>query len=381
MKCQKIKIFIGLLLLFGAPSFTSLNAQEYPLENSDNVEQVRTTAAKNFKEGDWEKARKTALDALQLAQGKWGPVHPALVPFLDDLGAVDRQLGLYADALKQYQWALALQEKALDPNDPALAASLDNLACLYDDLGRYAEAELSEQKAIQIDALVAAPENLNKAIRLEHWGRIELHLGKNQDSENAMTQALGITEKKLGDSTSRIIPFWEGLAWACAKNGHFSKGEEWLQKALNLQIRNTVGTSVETADSLKTLGDYCWSSGDKGKAKTYYDQALKNYLRLVPFGTSLEGLGHEEKAAQCQYRLGQYQKAGDMLLKVCGELPKKIGDSNPKLALSLAELAAVQKALGQKDESGKMLLQALTVLQDALGKNHPLCLSLGKSLE
>ncbi len=371
-------VLIGIIFI---PMLGVLFAQENPLENSDNLDQVRTTAAKKFKEGNWEEARKTTLEALQLAQGKWGPVHPALVPFLDDLGAVDRQLGLYADALKQYQWALALQEKALDPNDPVLAGSLDNLACLYDDLGRYAEAESAEQRAIQIETLVAAPDSLNKALRLEHWGRIELHLGKNQESEKTMTQALAIAEKKLGESDSRVVPFLEGLAWACAKNGHFSMGEEQLQKALKIQIRNTAGTSVETADSLKILADYYWSSGDKGKAKTYYDQALKNYLRLTPFGTSVDGLGHEEKAAQCQYRLGQYQQAGDLLQKVCEALPKIVGDSNPKLALGLAELAAVQKALGRKEETDKNHQQALTILQDALGKNHPLCLSLEKNYE
>jgi tetratricopeptide (TPR) repeat protein len=371
-------IFVSLFFL---TDLGILFAQEYPLENSDNLDQVRTSAASKFRDGKWEEARKTTLEALQLAQGKWGPIHPALVPFLDDLGAVDRQLGLYADALKQYQWALALQEKALAPDDPALVVSLDNLACLYDDLGRYSEAEVQEQRILQIDDSTGAPENLIKAQRLDHWGRIELHLGKLKESEDARTQALAIAQKKLGISDSKLVPYLEGLALACAKNGHFSTGEELLQKALKIQVRNTVGTSVESADSLKYLGDYYWVSGDKGKAKTFYDQALQNYLRLVPFGTDFGGLNHEEKAAQCQYRLGNYQQAGDLFQKVIETLPNITGNTNPKFALVLAELSAVQKALGQKEEADKNRQQALSILQNALSKNHPLCLSLEKNYE
>lgn len=372
---------MGLFLTAWAQLPLSLDAQEYPMENTDNLEQVRSSAAVKFKDGNWEEARKISLEALRLAEGKWGPAHPSLVPFLDDLGAVDRQLGLYSDALKQYQWALAIQQKTLDPNDPAFAGSWDNLACLYDDLGRYAEAEISGQKAIQLDSAVADSGNLAMARRLGNLGRIELHIGKTQESEKAMDQALEIAEKKMGNSDSRLVHFLVGLAWACANNRHFPRGEELLQKALKLQIRNTVGTSVQVADSLKVLADYYWEATDKGKAKDYYGQALKIYMRLSPFGTSLDSLAHEESAAQCNCRLGNYQAAEDMLKKVSEALPRITGDFSTDLALCLAELSASQKALGQKENSGNNLQQSLAILRGSLGNDHPLYKSVAKTNE
>jgi tetratricopeptide (TPR) repeat protein len=65
-----------------------------------------------------------------------------------------------------YTRALAISERALGPDDPDVATSLNNLAALYRAQGRYADAEPLYKRALAIDEKALGPDHPNtKTIR------------------------------------------------------------------------------------------------------------------------------------------------------------------------------------------------------------------------
>ncbi len=88
--------------------------------------------------------------ALKIAEDRYGPVHPLLVPIFNDLASLHRYLAEYGKAEEETKWGLALREKNMGLGDLSVADSQDQLAALYNDLGRYPEAEILEKKALLI---------------------------------------------------------------------------------------------------------------------------------------------------------------------------------------------------------------------------------------
>jgi tetratricopeptide (TPR) repeat protein len=65
---------------------------------------------------------------------------PEIYFFWNNLAALYREQGHYAEAEPLLKRALAIREKALGPDHPDVGEALSNLAALYDEQSRYADA-------------------------------------------------------------------------------------------------------------------------------------------------------------------------------------------------------------------------------------------------
>jgi tetratricopeptide (TPR) repeat protein len=72
---------------------------------------------------------------------------------LNNLAALYRAQGQYAQAEPLFKRSLAIREKALGPDHPDVATSLNNLAALFRKTGREKEAEALEKRAAAIQAI------------------------------------------------------------------------------------------------------------------------------------------------------------------------------------------------------------------------------------
>ncbi len=78
------------------------------------------------------------------ANGTWekalGLDHPEVATCLNNLAALYKTQGRYAEAEPLHRRSLAIDEKVFGPEHPSVATDLNNLAALYDDQSRYSEA-------------------------------------------------------------------------------------------------------------------------------------------------------------------------------------------------------------------------------------------------
>ena len=71
-------------------------------------------------------------EALKLCEDEFGPDHPIISGFLDDLARFNNLAkGNCADAAPLYRRSLAIREKFFGPEHPQVATSLNNLAELF----------------------------------------------------------------------------------------------------------------------------------------------------------------------------------------------------------------------------------------------------------
>ncbi len=91
------------------------------------------------------------MAALKEAE-KFGEQDPRFATSLNNLAALYRAQGKYAQAEPLYRRSLAIVEKALGPEHPQVAQSLENYAALLHKLNRDAEADKMEARAQAIRA-------------------------------------------------------------------------------------------------------------------------------------------------------------------------------------------------------------------------------------
>ncbi|MBE9069169.1 CHAT domain-containing protein, partial [Leptolyngbya cf. ectocarpi LEGE 11479] len=102
--------------------------------------------------------------ALAISEATLGPGHPNVATSLNNLARLYHDQGNYAEALPQYERALAIREAALGPEHPDVAQSLNSLAVLYNSKGNSAQAIDFFRRAAEIeetslsDTLISSPE-------------------------------------------------------------------------------------------------------------------------------------------------------------------------------------------------------------------------------
>lgn len=104
-----------------------------------------------YRQGRYAEAEKALRAALNEAE-RFGPQDPRLAASFNNLAALYRAQGKYAEAEPLYKRALAIREKVLGPEHPAVATSLENYAALLPKMDRQAEAEEFEARARAIRA-------------------------------------------------------------------------------------------------------------------------------------------------------------------------------------------------------------------------------------
>ena len=106
---------------------------------------------KALQEGRLARAEKYFLEALSEAENS-GASEDLLAASLNNLAAVYRAQGKYAQAEPLYQRALGIYETALGPEHPHVADTLENYADLLRKMERDVEAEEMEKRAKAIRA-------------------------------------------------------------------------------------------------------------------------------------------------------------------------------------------------------------------------------------
>ena len=123
-----------------------------------------------------------------------GPEHPVIATALNNLAALYRTIGRYAEAEQLYKRTLAIYEKAFGPEHPGVAIALHNLAALYFTTGRYAEAEQLYKRALAIGEKVVGPEHPGVATAVNNLAALYKTTGRYAEAEPLCRRALPIAK-------------------------------------------------------------------------------------------------------------------------------------------------------------------------------------------
>ncbi len=352
------------------------------MDSGDALSVAEFTAYDRAHKGFFNEAREAGQNAIKIAENRYGPIHPSLVPILADLATVDRYLALYPEAESNLQWALAIREKTFGMEDPLVAQSLAELASLYFDWGHWEDAEFFQKKAVAILEKVGRdPENssdLEQALKL--LGQTELELQKKDEALSLLKKSLEMAKKNPAAQPVQLVEIWCLLAQAYQTSSRSSDEQSCLEKALELSKNGFKSNAIEVADAMKRLADFYRSQNQDRQAKPLYDSALKIAQGCVGSYFGYSSLPYVQKLAKADEAIGQWKEAESLLQKALLTSKETFGANHPRVAVALLDLAEAQEGLRQKDAARETLKQALEIAKSFYRDDHPLVVQIQKEL-
>jgi tetratricopeptide (TPR) repeat protein len=117
----------------------------------------------------------------------------------NDIGFLDRELGEPAQALEQFQRALALARELHGERHSNVASALDNIGCAYSDLGQYDHALEHHRRGLAVRRQLYGERHPAIAISLNNIGAIHGELGEYAQALKHYRQALDIVRAVHGE--------------------------------------------------------------------------------------------------------------------------------------------------------------------------------------
>ncbi len=120
-------------MLAATSHFTAEQRRADETENTSSL--LDRAAAYLWVHAHYAEARPLAERALAIDEAIFGPNHPDVAVYLNNLAQILQDLGQPAEARPLAERALAIDEAIFGPNHPRLAVDLSNLAQILLDLG------------------------------------------------------------------------------------------------------------------------------------------------------------------------------------------------------------------------------------------------------
>lgn len=293
---------------------------------------------------------------------------------------------------------------------------LNHIATCNELRDRYAEASLTLKEAESTLRYTYDNQDILYAGELNYIAQLQLKLGEYDEAEKNLAQAFKITNAKDQKSTTEWKPIYIGLLETQAKlygiKGMFDEAEANLGKSKSViekskgDLSESKSASEELAPLLILLGKY--SEAEKliqeqipHYEKLYGPQSLRlidpliNRARiLLARGDYTEAERNAQRAnriaiqayseistktaptqkmlSDIYYKLGDFEKAEEQILKALASQEKQFGRNHVEVAKSLSQLAIIKFYKGDnKKHVESLMLEARKIVEDKLGKDNP----------
>jgi tetratricopeptide (TPR) repeat protein len=130
--------------------------------------------------------------ALAIDEKSYGPDHPNIAAYLNNLAQLLQATNGMAEAEPLMRRALAIDEKSYGPDHPLVAGALNNLAQLLQATNRMAEAEPLMRRALAIDEKSYGPDHPDVARDLNNLAQLLQATNRMAEAEPLMARVVRI---------------------------------------------------------------------------------------------------------------------------------------------------------------------------------------------
>ena len=201
---------------------------------------LNNLAALYRSQGRYAEAEPLYRRSLKIAEAALGPDHPDVALSLNNLAGLYELQGRYADAEPLIRRSLKIKEAKLGPDHPDVAQSLNNLALLYESQGRYAEAEPLFRRSLTIREATLGPDHPDVAAALNNLAVLYESQGRYADAEPLIRRSLKIDEAKLGPDHPDVATDLNNLAALQVEQGQWTEAVCATDRARRTSLRHVV---------------------------------------------------------------------------------------------------------------------------------------------
>lgn len=240
------------------------------------------------------------------------------------IGTTFQNLGLYNEAIVQFEKAAKTYETIFGENNTKTASSIKNLALAYHYKGRFNKADSLYEKAVNIHTKLGI-RNINFAEALNDHGTLYMDRGKFDKSIENYKKAL-IIYKEIKD-TSGIISVFNNMGISLDYKNDLNGAENLYRKAIQLTL--------------------AWHDENEIKLIHLYN----NLAFIYDAKDSIKGT------------IEMFTKSYEIRKKLLGE-------DHPEFAMSAYNLGAAKFYNGDFNEAAELINKAKQIWEKSLSKNH-----------
>ena len=290
---------------------------------------------------------------------------------LEGIGRIYQNAGRYAEAKSSFERSLALRRANGAAETAQAATTLIHMANTLRVIGSYPAADSAAWQALHIYEKVNGPADPSVAEAWQMLSMLAVYRSDIRDAEVYARRSADIVVAAYGPDDPRAAYPIELLGGALHRLGRYEEGERYMRQALVLYEREKGPNDQGLIVPLYRLADAVANGrGDLAEA-----------ARLMERGTTIAkatlGENHPRTAyalgllGGMESRRGNFEKGERLSRLAVGIFDRALGRRDVSVADAYADLAKVYSRAGRWSEAEAAARIAMAVYDSSLGRAHP----------
>jgi eukaryotic-like serine/threonine-protein kinase len=314
--------------------------------------------------GELEEAETYYREALDILRGQPELDERELTASLNNLGAILRDRGDHVGALPLLEEAVRVREEALGPEHLSTGVSLSNLGQTLQSLGRFAEAEEALRRSLEIRRKQLHEDHPAIAVGMNNLAILLQNMGRYGEAEALHRDAISIRVRALGPRHPAVATSTYNLAQTLRRGGRAAEAEEFYRSALEIWRSALGDRHGNVASALSGLAETLRALGRLDEAVPLAEEALE--IRRDRFGDGHPSVASLLMIVALLHRdRGSLAEALDAAREAVEIRGGWLGEAHPDYGNALHTLGAILAAAGRPDEAEPVLHQSLSILEDS----------------
>jgi serine/threonine protein kinase/Tfp pilus assembly protein PilF len=229
--------------------------------------------------------------------------------------------------------------------------------------------EVLDDAAAKIDGRFPGEPAVEASVRMT-MGMSYMSLGRYDDAEAQLVQALKLAREAVGDDDANTLTVMDNLAMLYDSQGRYDEAARLASAALDARRRVLGPEHGDVLTSMSNLATVYWNQAKYDMAEPLYRESLDIQRRLAgdddPLTLTLKG-----NLANLYMSIGRYAEAEPLSREVLEARRRIQGDRAPSTLIAANNLAVLYSYQHKFDLAEPLWKHVLEVREEILGEEHP----------
>jgi serine/threonine-protein kinase len=297
--------------------------------------------------------------------------HPLVqARMLEGMGRIYQNAGRFADAKLAYERSLALRHANGAGETAEAATTLIHMANTLRTLGSYPAADSAAWQALRISEKVNGPTDPLSADAWQMLSMLAVYRSDIRGSEDYARRSVNIRVAAYGADDPRIAYSLEMLGGALRRLGRYEEGERYMRQAMALYEREKGPDNPALVVPLYRLAEAVATDRED------YAEAARLLERGVSIATASFGAAHPRTAyalrqlGEMESRRGNFVKGEQLARRAVEIYDRTLGRRDVEAGDAYVDFASVYSRVGRWADAEAAQRIALAIYDSALGRAH-----------
>jgi len=289
---------------------------------------------------------------------------------LEGMGRIYQNSGRLSDARLAYERSLALRRANGAGESAEVATTLLYMANTLRVLGSYAAADSAASEALRISEKVNGPADPSAADAWQMLSMLAVYRSDLRSSEAYARRSVEIRVAAYGADDPRVAYAFEMLGGALQRLGRYEEGERYMHQAIALYEREKGPNDPYLIVPLYRLAEA------EATGREDYGDATRLMERAVAIARASLGEAHPRTAyalgllGELESRRGDFAKAERLTRRAVEIFDRTLGKRDVAVADAYFDLSKVYSRVGRWADAETAQRKAMTIYVNALGPAH-----------